>query len=210
MKILVADDHAVMREGLLAVLSRLSVDVNIIQAASYSEVNSQCQKNPDVDLLLIDLTMPGDHPLTEINNILKKISAPLIVISASEDPENIQAVFDLGVKGFIPKSETNNVLLSAVNLVLQGGVYIPRQMLKVDAGNDENYTADITTITRRQKEVVNLLAMGKSNKEIANDLGLTEGTVRSHLVAVFRILNVQNRTQAGLKARQMGLLDKCL
>lgn len=211
MKVLVADDHAIMREGLLNILSRVDSDNEIIEAASYSEVNDALQRHSDFSLLLIDLSMPGDDNLIEVNKILHmNIICPLIVMSASEDPKTIQMLFDLGVSGYIPKSETNNVLVSAIKLVLEGGVYIPTQLLNLTTDRSDKQTGaenSKSSITRRQKEVLNLLAQGKSNKEIGNILGLAEGTVRTHLVTVFRILGVQNRTQAGIRARELGHVE---
>jgi len=130
-------------------------------------------------------------------------------LSASENPSDMQQSIDLGAKGFVPKSASNEVLVAALELVLSGGIYIPPQLFNYSRNNEnatQNSAALQPAITRRQKEVLALIAQGESNKEIGRTLGLSEGTVRTHVNAIFKLLNVNNRTQAGVKARTLDLL----
>jgi len=220
LKILVADDHALMREGIQTVLARFDGDLCLVDASNYEDVFRHLASATDFDLVLLDLTMPGEDPFPGLKRVLATAKeTPVIVLSASEDPDDIHHSIELGARGFIPKSVSNEVLVAALELVLSGGVYLPPQLF--DYTNSVEYTVGIPanngtvsrapnavppTITKRQKEVLELLALGNPNKAIGHILGLSEGTVRTHVNAIFKLLNVNNRTQAGVCARELGLL----
>ena len=210
LKILIADDHALMREGMQIVLDRLDKKHQAVSAANYEEVLYQLKKTPDFDLALLDLNMPGNKQFSGLKQVINNAGkTPVIVLSASENPADMQQAIDLGAKGFVPKSASNEILVAAMELVLSGGIYIPSQLFNFTRDSEntiENSEALQPTITRRQKEVLALIAQGKANKEIGRTLGLSEGTVRTHVNAIFKLLKVNNRTQASVKARTLDLL----
>jgi DNA-binding NarL/FixJ family response regulator len=212
-KILLADDHALFREGIRLVLLRLGPDTTVLEADNYNALLELASRHGDADLALVDLDMPGVEPFEALQEVLSRFpTLPLVVLTASENPQHMRRVFDLGAMGYIPKKESSDVMLSAIHLVTAGGVYIPRLMMKLASApapsNTRTTNARATTgLTPRQLDVLGKLVCGKSNKEIGRELGLTEATVKTHIAAIFRSLGVANRTQAVLVAEKMGLVN---
>lgn len=203
MKIIVADDHVLFREGLRHILKQLGDDVVIVEAGDHTTALSLATQHPDADVILLDLDMPGREPLAALNDLIAQSSTtPVIVLSASEDMREVRSALDAGAMGFIPKHESARVMLSAIQLVLSGGIYIPPMLMK------KNSPSTDAALTPRQLDVLMCLIQGKSNKEIGRELGLSEATVKAHLAAIFRCLNVDNRTEAAHVAEQRGLLRK--
>jgi len=197
-KIGLVDDHPIMRAALAGALSELGTP-SFVEASDAQGALALLDAHPDLDLLLVDLRMPGANGLDTIRELRARApQVPLIVVSAEEDPAQVSALLGLGVSGYVPKSDPPAVIVSAVRLVLAGGTYVPPRLLvagaKVEGGLSE--------LTPRQVEVLRLLAQGLPNKSIANTLGVSEGTVKVHLIAVFRALNVRNRTAAVLAAQR--------
>jgi DNA-binding NarL/FixJ family response regulator len=212
MKLLLADDHALFRQALRHILSELGPDTAIVEAESLSKALALAQQHPDLDLVLLDLKMPDVQGIDSVHSFREHYPAlPIVVLSASEDCDDIEAVLDAGALGFVPKSSPAAVLLGALRLVMEGGVYLPPQLLSRVApsprpaqhGSALSGHSRVDGLTERQIEVLRLLEQGKSNKEIARDLALSEGTIKIHLAAVFRALNVRNRTEAVLAAQRM-------
>lgn len=212
MKVLVADDHALMREGLQIVLARLDGDLQIIEAIGFEDVLRKLKSCGEIDLALIDLAMPDDDPFIGLKRVLDAtLDIPTVVLSASENPADMHHSIALGAKGFIPKSASSEVLLSALELVLSGSTYLPTQLFGYTGDTNKatiGSSASEISITRRQREVLNLLSQGQTNKGIGRTLGLSEGTVRTHVAAIFKILDVNNRTQASKRAQELALLDR--
>jgi DNA-binding NarL/FixJ family response regulator len=221
MKILIADDHRLVIEAVKAKLSELDAGIDFVLAMSVDELLASA--SDDLDLAVIDLNMPGAEGQAHIDEIRRRHPAvPVIVLSGYEDPAVMRSVLERGVLGFIPKAYSPEVMLSAVRLVLAGGVYVPPMMLSslppgVVAGIP-GIGADPTqrgsgaaaaqtlehlrnVLTERQVEVLQLLSQGKPNKLIGRALGISEGTVKIHLAAIFRALNVRNRTEAVVAAQ---------
>ena len=220
MKILIADDHVLVREGMRHSLSDLAKDIEILEADDAESVLNTIGSQPDLDVAIIDLIMPGANGFELLNKICEKFpDVPVVLMSASEDPDHMRKVIDYGASGYIPKSASRDVMLSAVKLVLSGGVYIPPAMLQPPGegagtamglnsellGGVKPKTALPPELTSRQLDVLLMLGQGKSNKEIARDLGLSENTVKIHVTAILKILNVSNRTQAGIIAQNLDL-----
>lgn len=213
MRILLADDHSLFREGLLHVLKELGTAPDVVQAADYPGAIETAERNPDLDLALLDLNMPGMDGLTGVRTFRTKFPLlPVIVLSASESPDDVKHALDSGVLGYIPKSSTAPVMLSAIKLVLAGGVYLPSLLLSHDAGElgvtrgpAEAHKSNTRGLTERQLQVLALLAEGKPNKLIARTLDITEGTVKIHLAAIFQALGARNRTEAVIVAQDMDL-----
>ena len=223
MKFLIADDHELFLQGLEFILHKEYSKAEIVPASNYDDIFKILQKQKDFDLIITDLAMPGTNWL----DALKKIhtlcpETPIIIISAVFDREILQKTFDIGVSGYVSKSFPNNVIIGAINLVLAGGMYIPPEVLKMgiqkvpepmhelikEADVGKMQVSDNTTkITPRQLEVLRCLADGLSNKQIAYQLGLSEGTVKIHITLLMRALDVSNRVMAVKEASRRGLLS---
>jgi len=148
--------------------------------------------------------MPGARGLDTVRAVRERVpQLPVAVISAEHEPGTANALLALGVAGFIPKSDHSEVIVSAVRLMLAGGVYVPPHLLNGRTTAALPARGEIVNLTARQRDVLRLLAQGKSNKLIARELGVTEGTVKVHLLAVFRALDVRNRTAAVLAAQRL-------
>jgi DNA-binding NarL/FixJ family response regulator len=224
MKVLIADDHRLIVEGVKTKLAELGGEVSFVVAMDMAEFGQAVHPDAGLDLAIIDINMPGTsghQHIAQMRTLAPDV--PVIVLSGSEDLEQIRALLDLGVQGFIPKAYSPDVMLSAVRLVLAGGVYVPamllaglqaRGMLPGDATAAvprEAVPADPARsldglrqlLTSRQIDVMMALSQGKPNKLIARDLGISEGTVKIHLAAIFRALNVRNRVEAVVASRKL-------
>jgi DNA-binding NarL/FixJ family response regulator len=202
MKTLLADDHPLVREGVRQVLSQLEPPVEIIDAHDYPSLFAQTALHADLDLALVDLNMPGFIGMQGITQFRSRFpDIPLVVLSASESPYDIRSALEAGALGYIPKASPTGVMLAALQQVLAGDIYVPTCL-----GDDGLHTvvpADFEALqhsglTARQLEVARLLAQGCANKAIAGMLAMSEGTVKVHIAAIFRALNVSNRTEAVL------------
>jgi len=208
MKILLADDHPLMREGIHLVLTQLEKSVVIIDAHDYPNLFCQAEAHADIDLALVDLNMPGSAGVQGLSAFRSRFpEVPLVVLSASESPRDIQNVFDAGALGFIPKASSQAMMLSALQKVLAGEVYVPPLLGEL---NKNLHLAEVAALrhsglTARQMEVLRLLLKGNPNKVIARALDLTEGTVKLHVAAIFRALGVNNRTEAVLTVQKLGI-----
>ena len=222
MKILIADDHRLVIEAVKSKLSELEPGIVFVQALSVDELLARL--DDDIDLAVIDLHMPGAEGQAHINEVrLRHPAVPVIVLSGTEDPIVMRSALERGVLGFIPKAYSPEVMISAVRLVLAGGVYVPPMLLSavplgilagvsmaaVSVPDTGVATAAQTlhrlrsVLTERQVEVLQLLSQGKPNKLIGRSLGISEGTVKIHLAAIFRALNVRNRTEAVVAAQSL-------
>jgi DNA-binding NarL/FixJ family response regulator len=205
--IAIADDHPLMRAALVQALRDVEPGVHFVEAVDYPGTLALLAAAADIDLLLMDVHMPGADGVEAVRGARAAAPhVPLAVVSADDDPELVRTLLPLGVAGFIPKTESSAVIASAVRLILAGGVYVPPRLLADRAvaipSPTPNGAPALPALTERQMEVVRLLARGLSNKAIARELGVTEGTVKVHLLAVFRALDVRNRTAAVLQAQR--------
>lgn len=222
MKILVADDHELFLKGLELILHDFDPAVELVFAKNYLEVFDAVSAQRDFSLVLTDLAMPGAKWLDAIRKIHETLpDTPIIILSAVFDKEIVQKTIELGAAGYIPKTSSNAVIISAVNLVLSGGVYIPPELLQQTEENDFDMLKNAETLSPaqtakekarnlspRQIDVLQLISQGKSNKQIAYELGLTEGTVKLHVTAILKILNVYNRTGAVVEATHLGVIKE--
>lgn len=207
MKILHADDHPMFREGLRFFLQLLDTQVTVLEASNLRAALDKLALEWPVDLLLLDLQMPG---MSEIEGFLAVRRAypvlPVVIVSGVNDPQIIRTLLDGGARGYIPKFTGSEQLLDALRRVLKGEVYVPDAMFLPPSQPPSN--GEFAPLTSRQLQILPLLAEGMPNKRIADALGLTEGTVKQHLKDLFRRLNTNNRTQAVREARRLGLLPK--
>lgn len=209
MNILLADDHVLFRDGLSLMMGHLGENVSLRVAGNFLDALEQARAVADLDLALLDLNMPGMAGASSVGRFRELFrDVPVVVISASENVAEIQRVLDAGAAGYITKSSSSRVMLSALRLVLAGGVYVPPVVLNPLAhggvARASANGADDPPITGRQMDVLRLLLQGKANKVIARELNLSEGTVKIHLAALFRALNANNRTEAAMAARERG------
>jgi DNA-binding NarL/FixJ family response regulator len=210
MKVLLIDDHALFRDALSLLITQKLPDLTLLQAGSMAEALQVLQANPDVPLALLDLGLPDSQGLDSLARVHD--AAPLVtvvVLSADERRETIIAAIEAGAAGFIPKTAQGSVLDNALRVVLDGGVYVPREALDTPGAArpvgllpESGATLDLSP---RQLDVLRLLIEGKSNKLICRELDLSESTVKTHLGAIFRRLDVNSRTQAVLAAARLGL-----
>lgn len=210
MRILFADDHPLFREGVKPVLSKLAPEVEIIEAKDYPAAFEAARRYEDIDLALLDLYMPGMSGIDGIARFRASFPhVPVAVLSAADERESIQRLLANGALGYICKSSPSDVILSALRLILAGGVYIPPSLLDAPSDNDAKAmvmeVGKQESLTRRQVEVLREVAKGLNNRQIAQNLNVTEGTVKIHLATIFRVLNVNSRTEALLLAQKMGL-----
>jgi DNA-binding NarL/FixJ family response regulator len=213
-KILVADDHPLIREALGHVLRELESGVTIIEAAEADRVRQLVAEHADLDLLLLDLRLPGVRGLELFNDLRRDHPAlPIVAVSALDDPGTVRAVLSGGAMGFIPKSSSHQVMVSALRLVLSGGRYLPPELIAGEAtaappataGFNDAATATDFGLTERQRQVLALMAQGRSNKQICRELNLAEATVKIHVTAILRALKVTSRAQAIVAVNRLGL-----
>ena len=205
--ILIADDHALIRSGVRGFLAGLS-EQNRVEAASSLEEVLALLRAQTVDLLLIDLDMPGMHGVASLNTLRESFPALRIaVLSGTDDRHTIVQALGAGVNGYIPKAVLPEELAFAIESILAGRIYLPPSMTTPSQGVPAPAPPPPATpeLTARQDKVLALLTRGLSNKEIARDLNMAEGTVKIHVAGIFRRLDVQNRTEAALRARGLGL-----
>ena len=200
-KIVIADDHALVRGGLELVVKMAVPNAEIFQANNFDETINVLQSNFAIDLVLLDLMMPGMWN-DSIKNITQQFpDVPIVIVSVKEDFESIHNSISLGASGFIPKTSAPEVTISAIQLVLSGGVYIPPHVLKpqsktVENNQHSNNFDSFNTLSKRQRQVLDLISLGRSNQAIADELNLTIPTIKMHVSAILKKLNVKNRTEA--------------
>lgn len=212
MKILLVDDHVLIRDALRGVLSELQREAQILDAADSASAFRAIETNPDVHMIVLDLNLPdrdGFDVLAEVRERYPAIG--VVVLSGNHDRASVHTALDLGALGFIPKSAQREVMLSAFNLIFAGGIYIPPQILERGPGsprtaprNARLLAADLG-LTERQMAVLALMMQGKSNKVICRDLDLAEPTVKNHVTAILKALKAKNRTEAVIAAAALGL-----
>ena len=194
LRLLVIDDHALVREGLMQTLHQLGDGVVCVGAQDADEALRELQSE-DYDLVLLDLMMPGINGMAFLGVLRKRFpSLPVVILSALDDADTVARAMRQGASGFVPKYSSSEELLDALRQVLSGVVFLPPELQEVHGGNrslSERYG-----ITAGQMRVLELLGQGKTNREIADLLGLTEGTVKIHVSAIFKALKATNRGQA--------------
>ena len=210
MRILLIDDHDLFREGLKYLLPVLD---NTVQYTEAGDLESALQHDPDIgfDLVLLDLYMPGVKGMEALSRCREHFeSASLVVVSGEEDARIIRGAIEHGAAGFIPKSSSREVLVSALRVVLAGGTYLPDHALKpIASAQPQQMTAESVPdsahpLSRRQFDVLMRAIQGKSNKIIAKELDISDHTVKAHLSMAYRSLGVQNRTEAVYAAAKLG------
>jgi DNA-binding NarL/FixJ family response regulator len=211
MKVLIVDDHALIREALYAVLRQVKREAVIFEASSSRQAMDVVEEHPDISLILLDINLPdrdGFSVLRELRDRYPTIA--IIILSSSNDQDTVKRAFRLGALGFIPKTTRREVMLNAIELVFSGGIYIPAEILEETPSPrpaNKPATPDFLKglgLTDRQIEVLALLMKGKSNKVIAKTLNMAVPTVKNHITVVLKALGVTSRTEAVIKVGKMG------
>lgn len=213
MSILVCDDHPLVRSALAMAAGAACPGENISTARDFTEAWARAEAEQP-RLCIVDLHMPGAGPLDGLRGVQARApDAKLVVVTGSEMDDELLAVLRLGVDGFVPKSAETAVFTAALSLVLAGGRYLPPRLLELaerhaasPAAVASPAEAPLGRISGRQAEVLRLMAEGRSNKEIARDLGVSPATVKSHVAQVIAVMGAANRTEAAARARETGLI----
>lgn len=210
MKVLSCDDHDLFRAGLRQALEEIGA-TEVIEAGTAADALRLVAEHDDLDLVLLDLGLP-DRNGTEVLATLRKDHplVPVAVLSGGEEPARIRAALSAGAVGFIPKSSNRDLLLSALRVIQAGGIYVPPMALDAPdaAPAGSARSTAVAKLTARQREVLELVSKGLTNKEISGVLGIAEGTVKGHLAALFEVLDVTNRTEAVRVMAEMGLVEE--
>ena len=206
----IADDHALFRTGLKLLLSDACGPASVREAGTLGELKALLQAQPDADLVVVDLFMPGMNGGASLREL--RLAFPglrFVVMSASETRQHVLDALAAGAFGYIPKSLEPEAMIGAFQQILNGGIYAPTLLLtEPPPAAHEPPPVDaqiLSTLTPRQCDVLRLLGKGQANKEIARALDISEGTVKIHLAAIFRLLDVRNRTEAVLRASALDL-----
>ena len=204
MKILVVDDHALVREGLRQVLKGLEDHLDVLQAGTCEQAFSVAQAHGDLDLVLLDYHLPDMNGLEALSVFGDRHpELPVVLLSGSANVQIMRQVLHAGAAGFVTKSCVSDELLRAVRCVLDGDVYLPHELQA--SGPAEVYAAvPKQMLTQRQELVLSCLLDGLSNREIADHLHVSEETIKTHVAAILRHFDVQNRTQAVVAATRIG------
>ena len=215
MKALIVDDHPLIQQAVSNVLRGLDPAAEIAVAGDCdSALEIAATGAPEPDIVLLDLNLPGLSGIPALKRWRARFPAmPVVVLSALDDRQTVHAAIVAGAAGYIPKSSSNEIMRQALSLVLAGGKYLPPEI--VAPAEDSRSAVPRRTspasarpdLTERQRDVLRLIAKGASNKHICRELGLAERTVKAHVSAVLRLLNVASRTQAAIEAVRLGLAD---
>src|SRR5262245_30331769 len=211
MKVLLVDDHVLIRDALRGVLKELASDATVLEASDCRQAMRLVDAHPDLHLILLDLNLPDRDGFSVLADLRRRYATiSLVVLSAFRDRANVMRALDLGALGFIPKSASREVMVNALRLVFAGGVYIPPEALgRAESKEQEPVTerpvspADLG-FTERQMEVLALMMQGKSNKSISRILDVAEPTVKHHVTAILKGLKVANRTEAVIAVGSLG------
>jgi DNA-binding NarL/FixJ family response regulator len=218
-KILIVDDHPLVRDAMSRIVVELAGTVEVLEAADCAsglELARDVPDAADVDLVLLDLNLPGMRGFEALEQFRREHPAlPVVVVSMYQDGDTVREVIRRGAMGYIPKVYSKEIILGALRLVLSGAVYVPPQAMAEDVGAAAEPSPGRAAmslsrlgdlgLTPRQGEVLALMMRGRSNKDICRDLGLAQRTVKLHVTAVLNTLRVSSRTQAVIAAAQLGL-----
>ena len=210
MKILVVDEHFLIRDALCAVIKELKNDATVLEAADSRQMMQLVSEQRDIGLVLLELDLPDRDGMSVLRELRERHPAiSVVVLSARQERASVAKALDLGAHGFIPKSGQREIMLSALNLVFAGGVYIPPEILSREEPSNPGLDRACTALSKkrvrpaelgltdRQIDVLELMMTGKSNKAICRALHVAEPTVKNHVTAILKALKVTNRTEAG-------------
>jgi DNA-binding NarL/FixJ family response regulator len=204
-----------IRQAMHGVLKKLKRDATILEASNWASATTVVANNSDIDLIILDLTLPDKDGFEALSKLRESHpSTSVVVVSALQEPAYVKKALGLGALGYIPKSAKADVMLGALRLVLSGSIYVPPEILdreeisnaalRPSAGDRQRIPLANVPLTDRQLDVLELVMQGKSNKTICRTLRLAEPTVKNHVTAILKALNVSNRTEAAIAANELG------
>ena len=211
--LLIADDHPLFRAALRGAATEAVSDLLVHEADSLDGVLAVLETEPDIDLVLLDLHMPGNHGLAGLAAVRAQYpGVAVVVVSANEDPRVVRRALDHGAAGYLPKSSSLEDLREAIRAVLACEQWLPPALRAAvartqSASRDADLAARLASLSPQQFRVLTLVAQGLLNKQIADRLDVQERTVKAHLSAIFERLGVRNRTQASVVLRELELSD---
>ena len=208
--LLIADDHPLFREALKGAVQRVIPGVQLMEADSVEALYALAEQHPDADLVLMDLNMPGAqgfNALVHLRSLHPQL--PIVVVSAREEATVMRRALDHGAFGFIPKSADSDTIGHALGTILDGERWAPAEAHNVPpTPNEEREVGQrLRELTPQQFRVLQMLGVGRLNKQIAYDLGVSEATIKAHITAIFRKLGVKNRTQAVIALQQLDIKE---
>ncbi len=219
LRILIADDHPLFAWGLSRLVSKLDEDVETVEAGDFPEAVRIAREKAPFDLILTDLRMPGMREFEGVRALRNAApSVPIVVVTGFESRTSLERCLESGAQGFLPKSSQPSVMMNAIRVVLLGEIYVPPSLFSskpesaettltrgMDGRSLREMHPNIQRLTRRQLGVLALIGQGLSNRDIAENLNISEGTVKVHVGAILKTLGVSNRTRAALLVTELGL-----
>lgn len=205
-KFIVADDHPLFRGAIRSALSMVSPDSVVLEAGDFDAATKLVMDNPDADLVLLDLNMPGSSGLSGLITLrAAQPSVPVVIISATDDGVTVRRALDLGASGYVSKSASMDEIRAAIETVIAGGVSTPKDLELIKEPDPEvaELIPRIQSLTPQQKRVLGMLAQGLLNKQIAYELSVSEATIKAHVSAILQKLDVDSRTQAVIKLSKL-------
>jgi DNA-binding NarL/FixJ family response regulator len=208
-RIIIADDHPLFRNALCQAVKQVVPDADIMECDSISSLETLLTAQSDVDLILLDLRMPGANGFSGLVLIRRQHpDIPVVVISASDDHMIMQRAIEYGASGFIPKASDLSQIADALQTVMNGSLWLPSVISQNPSNDEHEFAQRLKTLTPQQLRVFMMLTKGLLNKQIAGQVNVSEATVRTHMTAIFRKLGVRNRTQAVLAANYLNVDDQ--
>lgn len=210
MKLLIVDDHTLFRSGLAHLLQSLVPQPQVVESADLHDAQHTLDTQNDIELVLLDLKLSDTVGVDSLLTLRKHTpDIPIVVLSGEQDPEVIRRCIDHGAMGFITKTSTHDELLSAIKLIVKGGIYLPKDVMNSalyqKRPQDRSDVALLASLSERQREVLTYLLQGKPNKTISNNMNISQNTVKAHLSGIFRTLGARNRTEAVYFAARAGV-----
>lgn len=207
-RIIIADDHPLFRNALCQAVRQVVPEAHILECDSIASLEGLLKEQVDVDLILLDLRMPGANGFSGLVLIRREYpDIPVVVISASDEPLIMQRAIEYGASGFIPKASDLSQIATALQSVMNGSLWLPTPVTQNASLEEHEFAQRLKTLTPQQLRVFMMLTKGLLNKQIAGEVNVSEATVRTHMTAIFRKLGVRNRTQAVLAANYLNVDD---
>ncbi|WP_028482680.1 response regulator [Pseudovibrio exalbescens] len=201
---IIADDHPLFRGAMKQTIEKLFAAATISEVGSLEEVTETLDREEDVDLVFLDLTMPGMRGFSGLMYLRAQyVGVPVLVVSATEDPATIRSCIEFGASGFIPKSLGIDVIQEAVSTVMAGGIWTPPDIDLSVEDEASKMARRLASLTPQQVRVLMMLSQGLLNKQIAYELSVSEATVKAHVSAILQKLGVESRTQAVIAAAKI-------
>ena len=208
-KIIIADDHPLFRQALLSTLKTKFAQTTWLEAQTIEALELLLTDNNDSDLVLLDLNIPGAHGFNTLIHVRTHFpQIPVVIVSAYEDQETMSKAMEFGAAGFVPKSTPVDDIFNAIQQVLLGDLWLPSSFQASGSNDNQDMAERVASLTQQQYRILMMFAQGMLNKQIAYDLNVSEATIKAHATAIFRKLDVRNRTQAVIAIGQLDLTDK--